>query len=115
MTRLNLSSRDPGSWSAAVSRNFSVLEAEGSIVSAGLFSDRIILKDPGGSFTVGSVRAGGLLGNRAGCSWPLDIVGLETGVVGVTLDVPKEEDTREGATVVGEKKVPSSSVSRKSL
>ena len=115
MTRFNLSSRDPDSWSAAVSRNLSVLVAEGNIASAGQFSvGMIVFKDPGVT-GVGAASVGGLPGSKAGCSWALDIV-EETGVVGVALDVPKEEDTRDGATVVGgEKNVPSSSVSRKSL
>lgn len=116
MTRFNLSSRDPDSWSAAVRRNFSVIVADGSIISVGLLSVIIASRDPAVMIGVGAARADVFPGSSGGCSWLFDIVaGLNT-VVGVTLDVPKEEETRDGATVVGgEKNEPSSSVSRKSL
>src|SRR5258707_10686196 len=103
MTRFNLSSRDPGSWSAAVSRNFSVFVAEGNMDSAGLFSVGTIgFKDPVVTLAAGTAGVERLPGSRACCIWPLGTI-VDADVV-----VQNEEDTRDGATVVGgEKNVPS--------
>jgi len=81
------------------------------MASVGLFSvATIVFKDPVVTLAAGTASVERLSGSRACCSWPLGIV-VEADVV-----VPNEEDTRDGATVVGgEKKVPSSSVSRNSL
>ncbi len=79
--------------------------------SAGLFSvGTIAFKDPVVTLAAGTAGVERLPGSRACCIWPLGTI-VDADVV-----VPNEEDTRDGATVVGgEKNVPSSSVSRNSL
>jgi len=99
MTRLRRSSLEPDSWSAAVSRNLSVLVAEGRMASVEDFS--------------GSLSAEAMTDV---CRVVLILVSVLGGDAVAPLEPNEVDGMNEGATVAGGvKKVPSSRVSRKSL
>lgn len=111
MTRFRRSSLEPDSWSAAVSKNFSVLVADGSIASVDDLSMLVVVS------TVVKVNDWVGVVVILAPAPPAPIGDVVTVVVGAVPFEPNEaDDMSEGATVAGGvKNVPSSNVSRKSL